>query len=199
MKTNIAVVGAVGAAIASCAGGKSEPATADSAPAAAAGGADTVAVVKCLGISKKGHNDCGAVDGSHDCAGESPMDFDPNEWAYVPEGPLCEKWGGTKWVKDGELQRKDKPAKLFVDAAALADPNTLTVVKCLGISKKGHNDCGAVDGSHDCAGQSPQDLDVNEWAYVPDGPLCEKWGGTKWVKDGAPITKSKPRNLFMGG
>lgn len=158
-------------------------------------GSDSISVVKCLGISKKGHNDCGSVDGSHDCSGKSPADFDPNEWAYVPEGPLCERMGGTEWVKGGALQRKEKPASQFVDAAANAEP--LTVVKCLGISKKGHNGCGSVDGSHDCSGKSPKDLDTNEWVYVPEGPLCEKWGGEKWVKDGTLVTKEKPRKDFI--
>ncbi len=49
---------------------------------------------KCAGVSKAGKNDCGALDGSHTCAGEAKKDNDPNEWIYVPEG-TCEKIGGT--------------------------------------------------------------------------------------------------------
>jgi len=45
---------------------------------------------KCTGIAKAGMNDCGAVDGSHTCAGQSTVDDDTNEWVYVPEG-TCEK------------------------------------------------------------------------------------------------------------
>ena len=42
------------------------------------------------------------------------------------------------------------------------------VVKCAGAAKGGENDCGALDGSHPCAGQSPTDVDFskNEWVYL---------------------------------
>ncbi len=45
---------------------------------------------KCAGIAKAGKNDCGALDGSHACAGQAQVDADPNEWVYVPEG-TCTK------------------------------------------------------------------------------------------------------------
>lgn len=45
---------------------------------------------KCAGIAKAGQNDCGALDGKHDCAGKSTMDNSKQEWVYVPEG-TCEK------------------------------------------------------------------------------------------------------------
>jgi uncharacterized membrane protein len=50
--------------------------------------------------------------------------------------------------------------------------------KCAGIAKAGMNDCGALDGSHNCAGQAKgENLDI-EWVYVPEG-TCEKiTGGT---------------------
>jgi uncharacterized membrane protein len=57
---------------------------------------------KCAGVSKAGKNDCGALDGSHECGGMASKDNDPNEWVYVPKG-TCEKLGGT--VKG------EKPAK----------------------------------------------------------------------------------------
>ncbi len=48
--------------------------------------------------------------------------------------------------------------------------------KCAGIAKAGMNDCGALDGSHNCAGQAKADnLDI-EWVYVPKGS-CEKITG----------------------
>lgn len=48
--------------------------------------------------------------------------------------------------------------------------------KCAGIAKAGANDCGALDGSHGCAGQAKEDnLDI-EWVYVPAG-TCEKITG----------------------
>jgi len=42
------------------------------------------------------------------------------------------------------------------------------VVKCVGAAKGGENDCGALDGSHACAGLSPkgEDFTLNEWVYL---------------------------------
>ncbi|GAA5216069.1 DUF2282 domain-containing protein [Corallincola platygyrae] len=57
---------------------------------------------KCAGVAKKGMNDCGALDGSHACAAQAPVDNSPNEWVYVPEG-TCKKLGGKV--------AKIKPAK----------------------------------------------------------------------------------------
>ncbi|RCU49923.1 MULTISPECIES: DUF2282 domain-containing protein [Corallincola] len=57
---------------------------------------------KCAGVAKKGMNDCGALDGSHGCAAQAPVDNSPNEWVYVPEG-TCKKIGGSV--------AKIKPAK----------------------------------------------------------------------------------------
>jgi len=48
---------------------------------------------KCAGIAKAGANDCGALDGSHGCAGQAKSDNLPNEWIYVPAG-TCEKITG---------------------------------------------------------------------------------------------------------
>ena len=59
---------------------------------------------KCAGVAKAGKNDCGALDGSHQCGGESTRDNDPNEWVYVPKG-TCEKLGG---VVKGEKPAKKK-------------------------------------------------------------------------------------------
>ena len=50
---------------------------------------------KCAGIAKQGMNDCGALDGKHDCAGHAAMDGDPTEWVYVPEGTCTKIVGGT--------------------------------------------------------------------------------------------------------
>lgn len=43
--------------------------------------------------------------------------------------------------------------------------------KCYGIAKKGMNDCGTAN--HQCAGESKQDADKNEWIHMPTG-LCKK-------------------------
>lgn len=53
---------------------------------------------KCAGIAKKGMNDCGALDGSHKCAGQAEMDNLDHEWVYVPQG-TCEKITGGKVAK----------------------------------------------------------------------------------------------------
>jgi len=50
--------------------------------------------------------------------------------------------------------------------------------KCAGVAKAGMNDCGALDGSHGCAGQAKADNLDTEWVYVPDG-TCEKITGGK--------------------
>jgi uncharacterized membrane protein len=53
---------------------------------------------KCAGVAKKGMNDCGALDGKHDCAGQATKDSDPQEWVYTPEG-TCTKIVGGKVAK----------------------------------------------------------------------------------------------------
>ena len=58
---------------------------------------------KCAGIAKAGANDCGALDGSHGCAGQAKADNLPNEWVYVPSG-TCDK------ITGGEVKAV-KPAK----------------------------------------------------------------------------------------
>ncbi|OUS17103.1 hypothetical protein A9Q88_04510 [Gammaproteobacteria bacterium 50_400_T64] len=45
--------------------------------------------------------------------------------------------------------------------------------KCAGIAKAGKNDCGALNGSHGCAGQAKDDNLDSEWVYLPQGS-CEK-------------------------
>lgn len=58
-------------------------------PSAAAGPGFEV----CFGVSKAGQNDCGNLAQTHDCAGRSNVDLDPQEWAYVPKG-TCKAMGG---------------------------------------------------------------------------------------------------------
>ncbi len=50
--------------------------------------------------------------------------------------------------------------------------------KCAGVAKMGMNDCGALDGKHQCAGQSTEDDSANEWVYVPAGTCTKLTGGT---------------------
>lgn len=62
-------------------------------------------------------------------------------------------------------------------SAAQAVPDAPTQwEKCAGIAKAGMNDCGALDGSHNCAGQAKTDSLDTEWVYVPEG-TCEKIPG----------------------
>lgn len=58
---------------------------------------------KCAGIAKQGGNDCGALDGSHGCAGQAKADNLDIEWVYVPQGQCAKITGG--------VVAKVKPAK----------------------------------------------------------------------------------------
>ncbi|WP_018691102.1 BufA1 family periplasmic bufferin-type metallophore [Algicola sagamiensis] len=58
---------------------------------------------KCAGVAKKGKNDCGALDGSHKCAGQAKDHNMDTEWVYVPKG-TCDKLTGG-------MVKKVKPAK----------------------------------------------------------------------------------------
>ena len=62
---------------------------------------------------------------------------------------------------------------------AFAVPDAPTAwEKCAGIAKAGMNDCGALDGSHSCAGQAAKNGDANEWVYVPEGTCTKIVGGS---------------------
>lgn len=58
---------------------------------------------KCAGIAAAGMNDCGALDGSHACAGQAKTDNADHEWVYVPKGTCTKITGG--------VVAKVKPAK----------------------------------------------------------------------------------------
>lgn len=47
----------------------------------------------CYGIAKRGQNDCGNLAGTHTCAGQARVNFDPGEWKYVPTG-TCKQLKG---------------------------------------------------------------------------------------------------------
>jgi len=59
---------------------------------------DTASMEKCAGVAKMGKNDCGALDGSHGCSGQSKKDDSKNEWIYVAEG-TCDKLTGGELVE----------------------------------------------------------------------------------------------------
>jgi len=50
---------------------------------------------KCAGVAKAGMNDCGALNGSHQCAGQATMDNAKHEWVYVPAGTCTKITGGS--------------------------------------------------------------------------------------------------------
>ncbi len=64
----------------------------------------------------------------------------------------------------------DKPAPAKADKPAPAK------VKCLGIAKKGGNDCAT--GTHGCAGLATKDMDKAEWKFADSKAACEKAKGT---------------------
>lgn len=70
------------------------------------------------------------------------------------------------------------------------------VVKCVGAAKGGENDCGALDGSHSCAGLSPkgEDYTLNEWVYKSLQECAEHENGHFMMKgkDGSiALTKTE--------
>jgi uncharacterized membrane protein len=52
------------------------------------------AKVKCFGVAKAGHNDCGSNKSKHSCAGQSTVDNDPHDFKYVAKG-TCKEMGGS--------------------------------------------------------------------------------------------------------
>jgi uncharacterized membrane protein len=60
---------------------------------------------------------------------------------------------------------------LLAPAAQAADKE-----KCYGIAKAGQNDCANLSGTHSCAGQSKNEMGVDEWKYVAKG-TCAQLGG----------------------
>lgn len=74
-------------------------------------------------------------------------------------------------------------AGIFALGAAVATQSAFAVPdapanweKCAGVAKAGMNDCGSLDGAHECAGQAKEDGSEHEWVYVPEG-TCTKIGG----------------------
>jgi len=60
---------------------------------------------KCWGVAKAGQNDCGSDKTAHSCAGESKMDYSPNDFKAVKAG-TCVQMGGS--LKQGEAGRLAK-------------------------------------------------------------------------------------------
>jgi uncharacterized membrane protein len=60
---------------------------------------------KCWGVAKAGKNDCGSNKTAHSCAGQSKMNYDPNDFKAVKAG-TCVKMGGS--LTQGEPGRLAK-------------------------------------------------------------------------------------------
>ena len=63
---------------------------------------------KCYGVVKAGHNDCGAADKSHSCAGHAKTDGSGIEWISLPKG-TCERivGGHLEPVEGHTVEHKD--------------------------------------------------------------------------------------------
>ncbi|MGK0442992.1 MAG: putative membrane protein [Pseudohongiellaceae bacterium] len=66
---------------------------------------------------------------------------------------------------------------LAISAHAVPDSPT-EWEKCAGIAKAGMNDCGALDGSHNCASQAKANNLETEWVYVPRNTCAKITGGS---------------------
>jgi len=62
--------------------------------AGSAAAADDKDMEKCWGIAKAGQNDCGSNKTAHSCAGQSKMNYDPNDFKAVKTG-TCQTMGGS--------------------------------------------------------------------------------------------------------
>ncbi|MGH8686586.1 MAG: BufA1 family periplasmic bufferin-type metallophore [Burkholderiales bacterium] len=60
---------------------------------------------KCWGVSKAGQNDCGSEKTGHSCAGQSKVDYNPNDFKAVKVG-TCTTMGGS--LTQGEPGRLAK-------------------------------------------------------------------------------------------
>jgi uncharacterized membrane protein len=69
---------------------------------------DKAGMEKCWGVSKAGQNDCGSNKTAHSCAGQSKVDYDPNDFKAVKAG-TCMQMGGS--LKQGEMGMKAKEKK----------------------------------------------------------------------------------------
>jgi uncharacterized membrane protein len=51
--------------------------------------------LKCYGVAKAGLNDCANAAKTHDCAGQSKVDYDLGEWKAVKDAAECATLGGA--------------------------------------------------------------------------------------------------------
>jgi uncharacterized membrane protein len=69
---------------------------------------DKAGMEKCWGVSKAGQNDCGSNKTAHSCAGQSKMDYDPNDFKAVKTGTCLQMGGSLKQGEAGKLAKAKK-------------------------------------------------------------------------------------------
>jgi uncharacterized membrane protein len=68
---------------------------------AGAAAAQTKPSFKCWGIAKAGQNDCANAAKTHDCAGQSKVNYDLADWKAVKDAAECTKLGGAEKAGKG--------------------------------------------------------------------------------------------------
>jgi uncharacterized membrane protein len=61
---------------------------------------------KCWGVSKVGQNDCGSNKTAHSCAGQTKMDYDPNDFKVVKAGTCVQMGGSMTQGEPGKLAKE---------------------------------------------------------------------------------------------
>jgi uncharacterized membrane protein len=61
---------------------------------------------KCWGVAKAGQNDCGSDKTAHSCAGQSKVDYNPNDFKVVKKGTCVEMGGSLTQGKPGRLAKQ---------------------------------------------------------------------------------------------
>jgi uncharacterized membrane protein len=63
---------------------------------------------KCWGVAKAGQNDCGSNKTAHSCAGQSKVDYDPNDFKVVKTGTCVQMGGSLTQGEPGKLAKEKK-------------------------------------------------------------------------------------------
>ena len=68
--------------------------------------------------------------------------------------------------------------------------------KCAGIAKAGKNDCGALNGSHNCAGQATVNDDINDHKIIISAKVCSDILSIAISDNGKGMTDEVKDNIF---
>lgn len=63
---------------------------------------------KCWGVAKAGQNDCGSNKTAHSCAGQSKINYDPNDFKVVKAGTCLQMGGSLVQGQPGKLATENK-------------------------------------------------------------------------------------------